>query len=90
MKSYFFRIIILSSNKHKGELNMKKLKLQLFQRTYRLFRQCVRWEENEYRSEEDKLKAKAQYEEFYQFLKDSGLEQEYCDWRAQMVEEAMS
>jgi len=67
---------------------MKKLKLQLFQRTYRLFRQCVRWEENEYRSKEDKLKAKAQYEAFYQFLKDSGLEQDYCDWRAQMIEEA--
>ena len=66
---------------------MKKLKLQLFQRTYRLFRQYVRWEKNEYRTKEDKLKAKAQYEAFYQFLKDSNLEQEYCDWRAQMTEE---
>ena len=67
---------------------MKKLKIQLFQRTYRLFRQCVRWEENEYRSEEDKLKAKAQFKAFYQFLEDSGLEQEYLDWRAKMIEEA--
>ena len=61
---------------------MKKLKIQLFQRTYRLYRQCVRWEENKYRSDEDKLKAKAQFKAFYQFLEDSGLEQEYLDWRA--------
>ena len=65
---------------------MKNLKLQLFRRTYRLLKQCVRWEENEYRSEEDKLTAKAQFEAFYQFLEDSGLEQEYCEWRAQMIE----
>ena len=66
---------------------MKKLKLQFFQRTYRHFRQYVRWEENEYRSEEDKLKARAQYEAFYQFLKDSGLEQDYCDWRAHELDD---
>lgn len=69
---------------------MKKLKLQLFQRTCRLYRQCVRWEENEYRSDEDKLKAKAQFKAFYQFLEDSGLEQEYLDWRAQEEEAALS
>ena len=73
----------------KGDLNMKKLKLQLFQRTYRLYRQYLRWDSSDYRSYEDKLKAKAQFKAFYQFLEDSGLEQEYLDWRAQMIEEAM-
>ena len=68
---------------------MKKLKLQLCQRTSRLYRQYLRWDSSDYRSLEDKLKAKAQFNAFYQFLEDSGLEQEYLDWRAQMIEEAM-
>ena len=67
---------------------MKKLKIKLFQRTYRLFRRTVRWEKNEHRTDEDKLRAKAQFEAMYDFLVDSGLEQEYCDWRAQLGEEA--
>ena len=65
---------------------MKKLKIKLFQRTYRLFRRTVRWEKNEHRTDEDKLRAKAQFEAMYDFLVDIGLEQEYCDWRAQLIE----
>lgn len=68
---------------------MKKIKTQLFQRTYRLFRRYVRWSHHEYRTDEDKLSAKRQYEALYDFIVDSGLEQEYCDWRASLSEEAM-
>ena len=67
---------------------MKKIKTKLFQRTYRLFRRYVRWSHHEYRTDEDKLRAKAQFEAMYDFIIDSGLEQEYCDWRAQLGEEA--
>jgi hypothetical protein len=68
---------------------MKKIKTQLFQRTYRLFRRYVRWSHHEYRTDEDKLRAKAQFDALYDFIIDSGLEQEYCDWRASLSEEAM-
>ena len=68
---------------------MKKLKIKLFQRTYRLLRRYVRWSHHEYRTDEDKLSAKRQYEALYDFIVDSGLEQEYCDWRASLSEEAM-
>ena len=68
---------------------MKKIKTKLFQRTYRLFRRYVRWSHHEYRTDEDKLSAKRQYEALYDFIVDSGLEQEYCDWRASLSEEAM-
>ena len=66
---------------------MKKLKIKLFQRTYYLFRRYARWEGSENRSDKDKLEAKAAFKALYDFIVDSGLEQEYCDWRAQMIEE---
>ena len=65
---------------------MKNLKIKLFRRTYRLFRRYVRVSHSEFHTETTRLEAKAQFKAFYHFLEDSGLEQEYLDWRAQFTE----
>ncbi len=67
---------------------MKKLKLALFMRAYRNMRRYIRWSEDKYRSESDKLTAKAEYDAIFEFIVDQGLEDEYLVWRAELEESA--
>ena len=64
----------------------RKLKPFLFRETYRAIRRYQRICESTVYTEEEKLCAKVRFNTLYGLLVDSGYEQEYLDWRAEIAE----